>query len=351
MKKVAIVTLYGENNYGNRLQNYAVQKTLEKMGCEVETIVAIEKSKQKRSLKFYIANILAETLPCIVKRINADFIRHKSFKNFTKKYIPTRYILTEGTFPNSLNDEYDYYVAGSDQIWNPNFRDVKKNYYNMFLRFVPKDKRICFSPSIGVSKLPDEWIEKFTEGFNGFNELSVREETGARIIKELSGKDAKVLIDPTLMFDKDEWLKVSKKSKAPKKPYVLEYFLGERDNEKLNAIAKENNLSRVTLLDRNNSDIYVSGPGEFIDLVSKADMICTDSFHACVFSILFGKPFIVYKRKDKTQDMYSRIDSLLNLFNVESNGKPIIVSPKLRDEVLKIERKKVFDFLKRNMCM
>lgn len=349
MKKLAIVTLYGENNYGNRLQNYAVQKTLEKMGCEVETIVAIEKSKQKRSLKFYIANILAETFPCIVKQINADFLRLKRFKSFTKKHIYTRYILTEGTFQNSINDEYDYFVVGSDQVWNPNFGDYKNNYYNMFLKFVTKDKRVCFSPSIGISKLPDEWIEEFREGFNGFNELSVREEIGAKIIKELSCKEAQVLIDPTLMLDKEEWLKVSKKSKSPQNPYVLEYFLGERDDEKLNAVAKDNNLSRVTLLEPNDPDIYVSGPAEFIDLVSKADMVCTDSFHACVFSILFGKPFIVYKRNDNKKDMYSRIDTLLALFNVESREHIIKVSSSLRDEVLSKERGKVLEFLNKSM--
>lgn len=349
MKKLAIVTLYGENNYGNRLQNYAVQKTLEKIGYEVETIVVQEQSNQKKYIKYYIANILEKTFPYIVKKINADIIRFKRFKKFTKKHIHTRYVLNDGIFQDSLNDEYDYFVVGSDQVWNLTNGDYQKRQYNMFLRFVSKDKRVCFSPSITISKIPEEMIGDYREGFNGFNELSVREETGARIIKEISGREAQVLIDPTLMFDGEEWIKVSKKSKAPKKPYVLEYFLGERDNEKLSEIAKDNNLYRVTLLDRNNPDIYISGPSEFIDLVSRADMVCTDSFHACVFSILFGKPFIICKRKDGYTDMYSRIDSLLKLFNVESSEKPIIVSPKIRDEVLKIERKKVIDFLKRNL--
>lgn len=349
MKKIAIISIYDENNYGNRLQNYAVQKTLEKLGVSAETIVALKEDNSKKSIKFYIAMILCKISIRLVAKMKLQLARLTNFKKFTKKNIRTRYIVSEdGNFSTEVGNEYDYFVVGSDQVWNPTFNAFAHRYKDRFLEFTSPEKRVCFAPSIGVSAVPSKFEEVFITGLSGFNELSIREKSGAEIIKKLTGRDAEVLIDPTLMLNADEWLKASKKVKLKKEPYVLEYFLGQRDDEKLSKLAKENNLSRITLLDKNNPKVYMTNPGEFIYMISKADLICTDSFHACVFSIIFNKPFIIYKRKDKIEDMYSRIDNLLEMFNVSAEETPLLVPQQIRDDVLKIEREKVINFLKRN---
>ncbi len=346
-RKIAVVTLYGEFNYGNRLQNYAVHKTLEIFGYIPQTITNKEKQSIKNMVKHCIVILMLALFPNLLMKYKPEKIREKRFKDFTKKYINTRYFKGNVDMKNCV-DDYEHFVVGSDQVWNPTFGGFDNQYDGMFLTFAPKEKRVCISPSIGVSELPEEWIERFKEGFNGFNKLCVREQSGANLIKKLTGRDAEVLIDPTLMLDAKEWLKVSKKASSVNKPYVLEYFLGERDEDKLNQISKENNLERVTLLDKNNR-FYTSGPGEFLDLISKADMVCTDSFHACVFSIIFDKPFVVFRREDETKDMYSRIDTLIEMFGVDAEQQPILINKKSKQSVLDIQRKKVIDFLKESL--
>lgn len=348
MKKIAIVTIYDTNNYGNRLQNYAVSESLKKIGYSAESLVSVNKSK-KRSFKGHIADLLTYIFPGVLSKWNIELVRRINFIKFTRTNIPTRYIFNDsGFFGDDILNDYDYFVVGSDQVWNPHFLFCESHYSNMFLKFVPKEKRACFSPSIGLDELPDEWIDRFKEGFEGFNYLSIRELTGAEIIKKLTGHDVDVLIDPTMMLDADEWIKVSKKTKVVKAPYVLEYFLGNRDEEKLKEIADANKLSRLTLCDKTNPTIYSYGPAEFIYMIDNAELVCTDSFHACVFAILFNKPFIVLKRQGCGFNMYSRIDTLLSLFGVDKTDDIIHIDESIRDNVLKAERKKVYEFLKKS---
>ena len=348
MKKVAIVTIYDTNNYGNRLQNFAVSESLKKMGYRTESFVPVNKNK-KRSFKGYIADLLTYIFPRVFSKWNIDWVRRINFIKFTKSNIPTRYIFDDdGFFYDNLTSDYDYFVVGSDQVWNPHFWQGESDYNNMFLKFVPKEKRVCFSPSIGVDEVPNEWIYRFKEGFEGFNYLSIRELSGAEIIKKITGHNADVLIDPTMMLDADEWIKISKKAKAVKKPYVLEYFLGNSDEEKLKEIADSKKLSRLTLCDKANPEVYSYGPAEFIYMIANAELVCTDSFHACVFAILFNKPFIILKRQGYKINMYTRIDSLLSLFGVDKTDDVIHIDESIRDNVLKAERKKIHEFLKKS---
>ncbi len=349
-RKCAIITLYGESNYGNRLQNYAVQEIIKKIGYLPTTIVL---KGNRESIKAKVLSSLATFCPPAIKYLRPAFLRTRNIKKFTKNYIATRNICSkEKGFQDGVADEYDFFVVGSDQVWNPTFRGFENIYDNMFLTFVPKNKRVCISPSIGISEMPEEWKKRFTDGLNGFSELCVREQSGADLIKKLTGKDAVVTIDPTLMLDASEWLQITKKSKILKsapKEYQLEYFLGERADDELSEIASKNDIGRVTLLDKSNRDIYVSGICEFVDLIAHAKLVCTDSFHACVFSIIFDKPFMIFRRKDANEDMYSRIDTLLKMFSADDKVQPIVIDKEIKKAVLDEKRKELLDFLKRNM--
>lgn len=353
--KVAIVTLYGEFNYGNRLQNYAVQKCLENMGIQSETIVAINQVSVIDKIK-KIAEKCMMALPFIVSKRKLNMIRQANFTYFTKANIPTRYIVSDdGFIPKYISDEYDKFVIGSDQVWNPCFGGYEKQYRDMFLLFTEKEKKICFSPSIGVSEIPNEWLEIFSKGFKTFPLISVRENAGANIVESCTGHRPDVLIDPTMMISSQEWLRVAMPIANINEKYILEYFLGElspKEEGKLETFVHSEGLKRIRLLDKANPTIFTSGPSQFISLVEKAKIIYTDSYHACVFSILFGRPFVIRRRKDLNKDMYSRIDSLLQLFNIKgecSIENPYYVDEEARDKILDIEKEKVYLHIKKAM--
>jgi len=188
--------------------------------------------------------------------------------------------------------------------------------------------------------------------------LSVREEAGAKIIKELTGRDAVVLVDPNLMLTKEQWLLISKTAiHKPNKPYLLTYFLGgicPENKEKIYSIARDKNLEVVNLEDLEDEVRYVADPAEFLDYINSSAIVFTDSFHGTVFSILFEKPFVVFDRIDNIQSMSSRIDTLLSKFkldsrkweNVKNTDDIFNIDFSHVPEILEFERKKAIDYLK-----
>ena len=320
MKKAAILTINDDWNYGNRLQNYAVQRVLEKHNLKVETIynqnnvygVKYFKKKVKDNIK-KVLNIKKE-----IKKYNKFNLFNKNIK-FAKFAIDSKHI------PKKLGLKYDYFFTGSDQVWNPTFErmsDVD------FLTFAPEIKRNSFSASFGINEIPKQMREYYRENLMKMQKISVREDIGKIIIKELTGRDdVEVLVDPTMLLTNKEWNRVAKKPKMLKTDkYILNYFLGELSEERKNEIekiAKENECTVINILDKN-SPFYQTGPSEFLYLEENAFLICTDSFHSCVFAILYNRPFIVFDREDKNASMNSRIETLLNKFELQDrkfNGK------------------------------
>ncbi|MFE4814818.1 polysaccharide pyruvyl transferase family protein, partial [Peribacillus simplex] len=284
--------------------------------------------------------------------------RIKVFKEFTSSYIiETDISITESNIPNEIVDRYDYFVTGSDQVWNPNYR---KGSPIDFLTFAPKNKRIAFAPSFGVSEIPKEYHQNYKKWLTEMHGLSVREEAGAKIIKNLTGRNATVLIDPTLMLTKEKWLSISKLPlNKPKGKYLLTYFLGDISRERkkyIKEIAENNDLQIVNLLQIKEKFAYMAGPDELIDYISTASILCTDSFHGAVFSILLETPFIIYDRENQssTHSMNSRIDTLLSTFRLESrlaknikNNKEIFeVDFSHVQAILDEERRKTYGYLK-----
>ena len=345
MKKYAIVTLYGEINYGNRLQNYAIIRYFEKQGIRAETVVRRQLICFTKKARNILKRILVKFFKNYFKEHDISSLRYETFRQFTHKKIPTRFYT--GSVPKRFFDEYDLFVVGSDQVWNPCFSNYEKQFDEMFLAEVPNDKKACFAPSFGVSKIPEQWRHKFADALHTFPSLCAREQSGVEIIQELTGKTAKVMIDPTLMLDADEWLQIATPVNNLSDKFILDYFLGDvpDDASYCQAVEQEQGFERVRLLDLSNPDIYVSGPAEFLYLISKASLVCTDSFHACVFSILFNKPFAIFKRKGTEGDMFSRLHTLLKMFGVNTDGlksgEIIHIDAHLRDEVLAAKRKEV----------
>ncbi|OPJ55313.1 polysaccharide pyruvyl transferase family protein [Alkalithermobacter paradoxus] len=373
MKKIGLFTINDYNNYGNRLQNYATQEYLKSLGFEVETVknfTAYSKYVNKPNFVSRTKNLISMPPGKAYKKIkdklfekfnknlidNLEQQRINNFKKFTESYIfETDFFITDADIPNDLGRLYDCYVTGSDQVWNPyNFRTSEID----FLTFAPKNKRVALSASFGISNIPDNQINRYKEWISGIEYLSVREDDGAKIIKRLTGRSAPVLLDPTMLLDKKEWLKVAKAaSNEPKKNYLLTYFLGgvpKEFNNQINRLANKNNLEIINLCDISDKEAYIAGPSEFIDYVADCKIFCTDSFHGAVFSILFEKPFIIYQREGSIS-MYSRINTLLEKFklnnrkaeNIFTDEDAFKVNYSHVPEILEVERKKIHNFLKK----
>lgn len=371
-KKIAILTINDYNNYGNRLQNYATQEVLSSLGFFVETVVndtnsAMKMGELNRNVIRKIKNIIIKETYSKFKNKLWDVINKKSiiensaarinrFKNFSLVNInETNYSISKENIPICLSESYDFFITGSDQVWNPIYRQGS---FIDFLTFAPKEKRIAYAPSFGISKIPMEYQRDYKTWLADMNSLSVRESAGAKIIKDLTGRDAIVLVDPTLMLTKDKWLSISKKSpNKPSKPYLITYFLGVIPNEtrkKIKEIANENNLVIINLADKREPQTYIADPSEFIDYINSASVLCTDSFHGAVFSILLETPFIVFDRNGNTPSMNSRIETLLSTFKLESrldininNNQEIFqLDYSHVDSILEVERKKALNYLK-----
>ena len=148
--------------------------------------------------------------------------------------------------------------------------------------------------------------------------ISMREKAGADLVKNLTGREVPVVVDPTILLSKEKWQKIEM---VPEwyngEKYILTYFLGIL-SPVIENIAKKNNWKIYNLMDRNNFDLYTSRVEEFVYLINHAQLVATDSFHACAFSILMNTPFLVVNRQQKgVADMTSRIDTLMELFDYQ----------------------------------
>lgn len=144
------------------------------------------------------------------------------------------------------------------------------------LSFAPSNKRVSFAASIGMSDIPEERQRDFVSALNGYKAISIREEAGATLISKMVGRVAETIIDPTLMLDREEWDKIAKRPKRIDcdKKYVLTYFLGGKSERAFNRIEKlrKDGYEIYNLLDRNQPELYVADPAEFVYLMSKASL-------------------------------------------------------------------------------
>lgn len=153
--------------------------------------------------------------------------------------------------------------------------------------------------------------------------ISVREDRGAELVKAMTGLEATVVLDPTLMLSANKWLEITKDFVPDNDRYVLTYFLGRPSDEQerdIQLYAKEHECRVRRMLDLRDKETYVADPQDFVELFSKAQYVFTDSYHACCFSILFHKQFTVFNRAGMTgkSSMNSRMETLFRLFDLDS---------------------------------
>ena len=287
--KIAQITWNRYSNYGNILQKFALHHTLRKFADDVEVIwneysAFLPETGFDKFFQIVCPNRIADNRLYYLR----EAIRQSKFKDFENLHIPTRFYIP---YLEEIADEYDFFVVGSDQVWNPwSLRDPK-----YLIASVPQEKKIAYAASVSNPTIPDELKELFTKGILDFKRVSVREQGSAEVIEELTGKSVPVRLDPTLLLSREEWLKVSQKptwfKEKYRRGYVLTYYLRKLPPPEVKIFAEKLDLPVINLLYLANYNHFTVGPAEFIWLFSNASLIFTNSFHGCVFSILFKRPF------------------------------------------------------------
>lgn len=321
------------DNYGACLQAYALTKAIQSVGFDCEILQYVEpQGYYKRGLAEWVKDsLIYNKLRCLSPAYRRSYlcgkIKRKAFQAFRKQYLPIsaqRYDSFESL--KSANAAYDYFVCGSDQIWNPSFYDGNNRAY--FLDFAePQKKRIAYAPSIGLDQIPDSFAKQFGELANKFDAISVREARGVEIVRELSGREAMLVLDPTLLLNGDQWMMLLNEKRMIEDKYIFCYFFGGHAeyNQVINRLTSLTGLKVVTIpfsephMTNSYMKVYSAGPLDFLNLIRNAEYVVTDSFHATAFSILFSRRFFTLPRFKKTEknSMNSRIYSLLNLMGLQ----------------------------------
>ena len=353
-KKVAIITLYDDYNIGNKLQNYALQESIKAEGYACETVDTRSFGRWRLTWRGWLATLLG--VPRKVSHHRRMMLRRKPrFHAFSQQYLNVCGPYSYRSILGGSLRFYDAFVCGSDQVWHRWTRKPRELDY-FFLRFTEQRKRICYAPSFGFDDVPEKDREIYCQGLMGFDRLSCREQSGCALIRALTGREAELLCDPTMLLTTKQWDQIILKPEFPvPKKYVMTYFLGPRSEQtrlKIEDFAKKQGLAVVNVycmeVSAENDIYFCTRPDEFLYLIKHASYVCTDSFHGAVFSILYHKKFTTFQRTDGST-MQGRLQTLLSLFrleqrnNIEEMGQPIDFL--YADEILAAERKKGMCYL------
>lgn len=341
--KIGILTLIGEYNYGNLLQSYAMQTILERLGHQV---VVLNRRCDRPDLKLYCLRILS-LLKSIVLRfflkrtdilIVNPFVENYAYnvknrinkfhlirfaKQYTNRSIPLR--STNDLTKYIKRESFDAYVVGSDQVWR---EEYTFSIHEMFLSFLSnenKAKRLAYAASFGVDEnyITEEKMPLCVELLKKFAAVSVREKSAVKICKDHFGIEAKHVLDPTMLLHVEDYMKIFERNNTPKcNGNLLVYVLDDNDEIKqaVELFSKQNELIpfKVNEIEKVKSYSYaykLQSLEAWLRGFYDAKCIITDSFHACVFSILFNKPFICIGNKNRGN---ARFDSLLGVFGLEN---------------------------------
>jgi len=340
MKQIGLTVVTYKDNFGSALQTYATQRVLNNLGYEtgIFDISGIHSDINKKKIKYYLGRIFQKDerkylfdnlLSRGRKKTNASndkyaenmHIRHQMYRDFNEKWLNFLPKVNGWNAMTEQSSRCDHVVVGSDQLWRPS--NIAGCYFT--LEFVPDNvDKIALSTSFGVSELP-KGLHKHTRFFlNRINSISVREDTGKKIVKELTGREVPVVCDPTMLLDANQWMEIQDEPPFADGEYILVYFMGEnsKHREFVKKLKEETGYKIVGLMhgatyisaDEGFADEepYNVGPSEFINLIRNAKFMCTDSFHGTVFSILSGTPFFSFRRYEDSSE-FSTNDRLHTL--------------------------------------
>lgn len=334
--KIGILTLVPYDNYGGILQGYALQTILERRGHEA--IILRTKLYNWVPFRRRILRIIwwikdryihkKAGVSCLIPGTYLDY-RVKRIKPFIDKHIhfSREFSSTKDLYRYQQDEKYDCFVVGSDQTWRPS---LSPDLYHMFCDFLPEEsnkKRIAYAASFGVDKneFNDEQLNKCRSLLRRFKAVSVREESGISLCRDLFGVNAKHVLDPTMLLDKDDYLALINGYKPINENVDLMQYIFFFNHEENDIIAKTSDLlglEPVNLMTRyflNQvtdktmlPDAQLMPVEEWISAYSRAKFVLTDSFHGTVFCIIFNRPFLCV-----SPVAVARFKSLLSVYGLE----------------------------------
>ena len=316
MSKVGIYSLHGYGNYGNKLQNYAVEQLVAANGLEPVSLIL--RAHPMRGL-LRDASVVGKGL------IGPSCEKMRRFLRFDSERL-------HNSRPHSQRDlsrignsaSFSAFIVGSDQVWycedvEPT-ADKRAFYSNRFLQFAPAGKRIALAPSFGMDVLPGQWDAFYADALCSIPALSVRERSGAELVERLTGIRPPVIADPTLGFDREFWGRLASAGNGlrPERGYVLGFFLGPVSAEAKTKIQDESGRLNAGIVGAcgDSTPLDAAGPEDFLGLLQGASCVLTDSFHCVVFSLIFHKDFYVSRRVG-SPTMFGRITTLLDGMGLE----------------------------------
>lgn len=365
--KTATVTWVTYNNYGTLLQAYALQQQLKKEGIKnvilsdrdvlrlykAENLNQVKKSGEGavielQNRQFRLLNLLANP-----KRISRVILARINRKEYERPYIESQEkcelfkkenlaIFNEVDAKNliKLNEHFDVFIAGSDQVWAV-FETMFNPYY--YLDFVKK-KKIAYAPSLGTDIFPKRVAEKIKKLLSDFSAISVREKETANQMSELIGRKVEWVVDPTLLHDNKFWSEFTAEVPVRKKKYLLCYFLENKDwyFEYAKDISRQLHIEIVLMPNKWDyiSNGYVIkngvGPKEFVSLIQHAEYVLTDSYHGSIFSLIFERNF-QYLLRFSMSDPNSQNIRIQSLFDYLNLNDRIISDKNIDKAATKIE--------------
>lgn len=336
--RIGILTQPFYWNYGGIIQCFALQTVLQRMGHEV---VILDRKFAYPSLGMVMLR-LGSVVKCFVRRYffgNRSIRPSNPFSPFyyiykypiidntaIKDFIHPHFKFTPSTTSSHtlkkyvLNHELDCIVVGSDQVWRECYSPCITDYFLGFLPSGCKVRKIAYAASFGVQDSPisARWLDECIRLAGRFDALSVREDSGVTLMQEVFGLQAKRVLDPTMLLEREDYrLLVSKEDKAAASTGVLAYILDKTPEKKqiMDDVAGKLQLPCQSFIPDAEKVCVLPSVGQWLAAFDRAGFVITDSFHGCVFSILFRKNFIVILNKDRGAD---RFHSLLKQFGLQN---------------------------------
>ena len=327
MKKIGTITFHSSYNYGSCLQAYALQEFVKALSNNINYKIINYRSNVQKEL--YKTCYEKKGLKNYLKRI--FFLRHKKeiqlanslYEDFINNYLNITEEYNNEKDLIKLNGKFNYLISGSDQIWNIRTKDFSKCY---FLNFDKETKKIAYSASFGPKKISfdNKELKEYSELINNYDGISVRELGSADNIKKITGKNCDILVDPTMLLSKKQWLEIIDDKPLIKGDYIFLYNL--KNNKDIYKIADEisKKLKMPIIVPRfgyareitkKYKRYYATGPREFLNLLYNSKLVLSSSFHGNVFSIIFNKPFFALNGKNDF-----RINTMLEKFKLSDRS-------------------------------
>ena len=329
MKRIGIVTFHNAYNYGAFLQCFALQEVVKKINSRVEIVNYIDEKirdsyrlfpKKNKSIKSKSKDIMKYIY--FGRRTKK---RYKEFDKALKKYINLSNITYYSNQDiQSIGNNYDILITGSDQVWNRNITGELSNVYTLNFHN-PKLKKISYAASIGDCSLVEKYSKEYKDKISIIDYISVREFDAQKMLKKLlKNDDIQVVLDPTLLLESKKWDNYLDNYVGEK--YILAYVVSpdEEYMKIVNYLAKKTGL-KIIYFDTINhgyeksvecESAYEKGPFDFVKLIKNAEYVVATSFHATAFSIIYHKKFFIIPHR-KTG---ARVTNLLNMLNIKGRN-------------------------------